>query len=464
MSFNSNNRIPTLFLCIAGATACLAQPEVDRFTDRERALLHRITKLEERLAALENRTAKPVATSPASQPVASQPVESASSGSRPPVKKESNLPDWLKDTTINAYFDGYYMWNTHRPLGRVNLLRAYDVTATNFSINQTGLIIERTPAPDAGRQWGYRLDLMYGQATETLQGGAQNEPRPQVYRPVFQAYGTYVVPVGKGLTVDFGKWASALGFENNYTKDQINYSRSYFFNFLPFYHMGFRTSYNLSDNVSLGYWLVNGANQTEDFNGFKSQLAEVILKTRKNFSWTLNYYAGKEQRDVAPVLNPGIPPILSQPGLSITPIFPIPRGRLHVMDTYAALSVTDKLTLAGEFDHVINRVKTNSPAQGITGGAAYLKYQFAPRFYFGQRYVRFNDRAGLFSGTKQSLNDITSTFAFRPADGFETRLEYRRDFSSAPFFLTSDPGRLKKDQNTITLGLLWSFGGKQGIW
>src|SRR5437016_1418192 len=80
-------------------------------------------------------------------------------------------------------------------------------------------------APDAGkgRRAGLRFDLMYGQATETLQGSAQNEPRPQVYRPVFQAYGSYVFPLGSGLQVDFGKFASALGVENNYTKDQINY-------------------------------------------------------------------------------------------------------------------------------------------------------------------------------------------------------------------------------------------------
>ncbi len=70
---------------------------------------------------------------------------------------------------------------------------------------------------------------MFGQATETLQGGAHNEPRPQVYRNIFQAYGTYVVPLGSGLTVDLGKWASALGYENNYTKDQLNYSRSFYF-------------------------------------------------------------------------------------------------------------------------------------------------------------------------------------------------------------------------------------------
>jgi hypothetical protein len=64
-----------------------------------------------------------------------------------------------------------------------------------------------------------------------------------VYRNIFQAYGTYVLPLGGGLTVDFGKWASSLGAEGNYTKDQMNYSRSYWFDFLPFYHMGARLNY-----------------------------------------------------------------------------------------------------------------------------------------------------------------------------------------------------------------------------
>ena len=136
---------------------------------------------------------------------------------------------------------------------------------------------------------------MYGQATETLQGGAQNEPRPQTYRPLFQAYGTYVFPVGTGLSVDFGKFASALGYEGNYTKDQINYSRAYWFNFLPFYHMGFRTTYAVNDKLSVTNWLVNGANQTEDFNGFKSTAFLVNIKPTSKISWNLNYYVGQER-------------------------------------------------------------------------------------------------------------------------------------------------------------------------
>jgi hypothetical protein len=82
--------------------------------------------------------------------------------------------------------------------------------------------------------------------------------------------------------------------------------------------------------------------------------------------------------------------------------------------------------------------------------------------YFGQRYVRFNDVAGLFSGTAQNLNDLTSTIAFRPQEGFEARFEYRRDFSNVPFFFGRFPGDLLNAQDTLTVGLLWWFGGKQG--
>ena len=36
-----------------------------------------------------------------------------------------------------------------------------------------------------------------------------NENRPDLYRNIFQAYGRYVARIGKGLTIDFGKWASS---------------------------------------------------------------------------------------------------------------------------------------------------------------------------------------------------------------------------------------------------------------
>ena len=419
--------------CVFLATLTPLYAQSSAVTSREEELLERIRRLEERLAAIENREP------PGSSPVPPASVTPSGANTMP---EPSPL---LGGTTINLSFDGYYGYNFNKPVGRVNLLRAYDVTSNNLSINQAGLIIERTPDADAGRRFGLRLDLMYGQATETLQGGAQNEPRPQVYRPVFQAYGTYLFPVGKGLSVDFGKFASALGYEGNYSKDQINYSRAYWFNFLPFYHMGFRTTYAINDRVGITNWLVNGANQTEDFNGFKSTAFLINIRPTSKISWNVNYYFGQEHRDLPPDL-------------------PVPNGRLQVFDTYAAWSATKKLLLVGEFDTVISRRFENDPPTRATGGAAYLRYQLTPKFSLGTRFEVLKDRGGIYSGASQTLKETTLTATYQIAGGFQTRWEYRRDFSNSPFFLTNTPGQLKKEQNTATLGLIWWFGGKEGSW
>jgi hypothetical protein len=372
--------------------------------------------------------------------------------------------DFFRDMTFNVTVDGYYSYNFNKPVGRINLLRAYDVSHNSFSLNQAAVVIERAPNPAAGRRFGVRLDLQYGQATETVQGSAANELRPQVYRPVWQAYGTYVAPVGNGLTVDFGKFAGSLGYETNYTKDNFNYSRAYFFNFLPFYHFGFRAKYPVNDKLAVMYHLINGAQQSEDFNHFKSQHVALILTPTKRVTWQVNYYAGREQRDVAANLNPTFPSLPTQPGLPTEIIRPAPRGRFHVLDTYATFNVTDNLTFAGEVDYVINRVDEFSAPSRVTGGAAYARYQFTPTFAIAARGEYMSDRGGLFSGLTQALKETTLTADFRLADGFLLRGEWRRDFSNQEFFLTDTPGIRKSEQNTATVGLIWWFGRKQGGW
>lgn len=396
--------------------------------------------------------------------IATSTVQQATAPSQTLTADDRSVLDFFRGTTFNLTMDGYYGYNFNRPVGGVNLLRAYDVSSNSFSLNQAALIIERAPDVEAGRRFGARLDLMFGQATETVQGNPGNEPRPQVYRNIWQAYGTYVAPIGKGLTVDFGKFAGSLGYETNYTKDNFNYSRAYFFNYLPFYHFGFRTTYAFNDKFTATHWLVNGANQSEDFNGFKSQAVLLTIKPTNRVTLQTNYYVGKEQRDRNPALNPGFAPLPTQPGLSTDVIQPVPEGRFHVLDAYATFNVTDKLTLALEGDFVVNRVQENSAPSRVTGGAAYARYQFTPKFALAGRAEYLSDRGGLFSGVTQALKEHTLTAEYKLADGFLMRGEYRRDYSNQPFFLTERTGFLKKEQSTATLGLVWWFGRKQGSW
>jgi hypothetical protein len=398
-----------------------------------------------------------------------QPASQAQTPVQPTLlPKDRASLDFLNGTTINLSLDTYYEYNFNQPVGRVNLLRAYDVLSNEFSLSQASVIVEHAPDVDAGRRWGGRLDLQFGQASDTTQGNPNNEPRPDIYRNIFQAYGTYVLPVHKGITMDVGKWASSLGMEGNYAKDQMNYTRSFWFNFLPFYHMGLRTSVPLTDSFSVNYWLVNGANQTEATNGFKDELFGFNARPKASINWTMNYYLGQEHPDRATATNCG--PVPVQPGLCFTAINPAPNGHTNILDTYATWKTTPKLTLGLEGDYLIQRLWQNaapgesSAPSHTDGGAAYVQYQFSPKFALAARAEYMSDRGGLFSGITQALKENTVTFDYRVADGFLMRYEWRRDFSNQGSFYTNVQGVLSKDQNTAALGLLWWWGQKEGSW
>jgi hypothetical protein len=440
-------------------------------TPLERQLLERIERLEQRIAALE---AKNAASAPSQsrlgtdQAVGARSVKEAVQNPAPSAPAstppDSGLPGILAGTTFNGYLDTYYAWNFNDPVARVNLLRAYDVSSNAFSLNQADLVIENAPDLEKGKRWGFRLDFQYGQATETLQGNAANELRPDVYRAVFQAYGTYIFPVGSGLTVDFGKWASSLGYENNYTKDQMNYSRSFWFNFLPFYHMGVRANYKLNSILGVNYWIVNGTQQTEPTNGYKDEMFGLVVQPHKTLNWTINYYLGQEHPNV--IFNPPNPPP-GLPTLQGTPIEPIPnapQGKLHIFDSYATWTPLNNLTFGLEGDYEIERLETNSAPSHADGGAGYARYQLTPRIALATRAEYLSDRGGLFSGVTQALKENTFTLQYKLADGFMTMWEWRRDYTNRPYFLTDTLGILKREQNTATMGLMWWFGQKQGPW
>ena len=415
-----------------------------------------VQQLQARVAELETRVPPPPPAAPVSAPavaVASPP---------PPPAAPAGVPDSWHGTTFNFLFDGYYGVNSNNPIGRVNLLRAYDVSSNAVSLNQADIVIENAPDPDNGKRFGARLDLQFGQATATLQGNSVNEPRPDIYRNIFQAYGTYVI--NKRLTVDLGKFASSLGIENNYSQDQLNYSRSFWFNFLPFYHMGLRAAYKVSDALTVNYWVVNGTNQIEPFNGYKDEFFGLTIQPKKSVSWNVNYYLGQEHPDVVFLPNSTNTNLPTEQGLPFEPIQPAPNGKLHIIDSYVTWQASPKLTFALEGDYVIERLWTYSPPSHTDGGAAYTRYQISPKVAIGGRVEYLSDRGGLFSGATQALKETTLTLEQKIAEGFLVREEWRRDFSNHPFFLTDALGVLKKEQNTATIGLVWWFGPKQGAW
>ncbi|MGA7557348.1 MAG: porin [Terriglobales bacterium] len=467
----------SLCLCAALLNAQSTLPDKTVQPQTTQTLQERVTQLESEVTELKSlvmqmQSGSPVpalqerpATGTSSVPSSANTEELTSEDAA--RDKDRATLGFLRDTTISLGLDSYYEYNFNQPVGRVNLLRAYDVLSNNFSLNQASVIFDHPPEVAAGRRWGGRLDLQFGQATDSTQGNPSNEPRPDIYRNIFQAYGTYIFPVGKGLDVDFGKWSSSLGVEGNYTKDQMNYSRSFWFSFLPYYHMGLRATYPVNDRFSLNYWVINGTNQAEATNGFKDELFGFTAKPQKNLTWTVNYYYGQDHPNRAPATDCG--PIPVQPGLCFVAIRPAPNGRTNIFDSYATWQATPKLILQVEADYEIERLWRNStPGESstpteVSGGAAYVHYQLNKKLALAARSEYMSD-GGLFSGIHQDLKEATVTFDYNLGDGFLTRYEWRRDFSNQPSFLTDVQGALAKQQSTATVGLIWWWGRKEGAW
>jgi hypothetical protein len=219
--------IAILLPCVLTAQDKIEAPSAADLAKQIAGLNAVIEKLERRVDELESRLSSAAAAeAPATKPGA-QKEEAAELPTKQAAAPEPNVvSNFLRGTSVNFMVDGYYGYNFNYPIGRVNRLRAYDVLSNAFSLNQADAVFENAPDLKNGKRWGLRLDLQFGQATETLQANAANEPRPEIYRNIFQAYGTYIVPVGSGLTLDFGKFASSLGMEGNFTQDDMNYSRS----------------------------------------------------------------------------------------------------------------------------------------------------------------------------------------------------------------------------------------------
>ncbi len=453
---------------------------IDHLTQEVEELKALVRQLQSQLAAQPARTSgaagapapavasgAPAAPSPNTANVAaSAPASAGPAPANAAAASGGVVGDLLHGVTINAMLDGYYEYNTDNPIGRVNYLRAYDVSSNSFSLNQADLILESAPDLSSGKREGFRIDLQYGQATSTLQGNPANELRPEVYRNIFQAYGTYVFPLGAGLTVDFGKWASSLGMEGNYTKDQLNYSRSFWFDYLPFYHMGVRAKYAVNDQLALNLWITNGTDQTEAFNNYKDQMAGFVLTPSPDLNWTVNFYNGQEHPDVVYLTNPGPgqTKLPNQQGTYILPIANPPTGKLDILDSYVSWQVTKALTLAAEADYVQDRLYSYSSPEHVAGGALYGGYQLTPAMAVALRLEYLADVGGLYTGVTQYLREGTFTVDYKLASDFLMRGEFRRDQSNQHYFLSNALGVLDSSQQTIGLGLVWWFGQKQGVW
>jgi len=370
-------------------------------------------------------------STPAAAPVTAAVAAAASSAQ---AASQDGFVNFFRKTEIAGTADMYYHYNFNKPpTGSFTPLRNFDSQHNQFSFALVELALIKPPTSDD--RVGFRFDFDYGPVTawvHSAEPGGSNVG-PDVFQHVQQAYISYLAPVGKGLTVDIGKFVTHNGAEVIEAKDNWNYSRSLLFAWaIPYYHMGVRVGYAPNDKVSLMGAVLNGWNNVTDNNSAKTYGAEAIVKPVAPLSIVLNYTGGPEQTDNSDDWR-------------------------HLFDTTLTYTVNPKVSVMGNYDYGRDKVgRSDATWQGI---ALYAKAQPTPVFALIPRFEYYDDSdAGFTTGTAQKVKEFTLTAECKHTQGLIMRLEYRRDWSDVDSF--EKGGKPRDNQNTFSVGFIYAFSTK----
>jgi hypothetical protein len=285
---------------------------------------------------------------------------------------------------------------------------------------------------------GFRLDAGVG---DTADAYRDSDPASTRYPTssrwlsfVQQAFVTVVVPAGRGVAIDVGKFGTPVGLEDNETRKNWNYSRGLLFTLAePTYHTGIRATAAVTDQLALSAFWLNGWN-TNLLAGSGMRSGAVAASWRGPGDWdaSIVYAAGLERPQ--------------------SRLWEEALGFRHELDLSVVHTLTPQLSLAATLDYGIDDAQRGGSWWGIGG---YARWRPLEWFALNARGEHFADRDGFMTGVAQRLVEATLTLEVTKHVGRVTlvgRAEVRRDQSNDRVFRAAD-GQGLTHQDTVTVGL-----------
>jgi hypothetical protein len=246
-----------------------------------------------------------------------------------------------------------------------------------FILDQVDLTLERLVDATKGKfDIGFRVEAYYGRdAVFTHSNGILDNTNKDgsgedQQLDLEQAYLTFAIPVGSGLTVKAGKFDTLLGYETINPTSNAFYTHSYLFSYaVPFTQTGVLGSYTLNDQWAVTAGITRGWNQsTSDNNGEPDFLGQAVWTFSSAWTLTGNLSVGpqafKDNKDYFVV-----PEIISQ------------------------YKVSDALSLNGDFVYGF----ANNIAQWA-GAAGYVDYTLNKQLTPNLRVEFYHDGHGATTG------------------------------------------------------------------
>src|ERR1700737_3608525 len=293
-------------------------------TERERALLERIERLERRLADVESgkpAAAAPIPTAPAlpsapgqvSGAGAGDPAIPPSNGTSPTGKPKAAEPfafadfTWLtgnsrqKDYPLDTKvftgefrLDTNYTYSLNHPNDNTIGGSSEIFRSGEFQLTQLGI--------GGDFHWDNvrgRLLTQFGMYSQTTPRNDASTGRGQwnldnAYRYVSEAYGGYHFDKMYGINVDAGIFMSYIGLFSYYQFDNWAYQPSYVSSNTPWFFNGIRVQFYPSEKLKIEPWFINGWQSYGKFNKAPGVGGQILWRPNGSVSMVLNNYWGRD--------------------------------------------------------------------------------------------------------------------------------------------------------------------------
>jgi len=374
-----------------------------------------------------------------------------------PATPESQPKTYLEELMLWGYVENSYVFNLG-DAGRhkTNALRFYDADE-GYTFNAAEISVRKDSTE--AHPFGFGVVITGGVDSQknhslgifrSLDDGPPNfRNTPKV--DLAEAYASYRIPIGEGLTLKAGKWATLIGYEVYENPKNLNFSRSFLYTLgTPYFHTGLLATYPVTSWLSVTAGFTNGWDNADNNNGHLRPTGSFSFTPTKTITASVNWLVGPEQNRN---LDGG-------------------RGNArYVVDNSVVYTGIDKLTLAVNFDIAGEEREPTLVAAGVAdthanwgGVAGYASYQWIEAVRTAIRLEYFKDADGVRNGIRppgQELNlfEITATAEYKIWRGLMVRLEYRRDAADHKVFNVRNPGPepTSSTQDTITSALSYVF-------
>src|SRR6266567_8477396 len=253
-----------------------------------------------------------------------------------PATPEGETKAYLEELMLYGYVENSFVWNL-RTVGRgdVNELRFYDHD-NGYTFNAAELSLKKDPSERY--RLGYGVVVTAGldsQKNHSLGIFRDRDDQGPFFRntekfDLPEAYVSFLVPVGNGLTLKAGKWATLIGYEVYESPKNLNFSRDFLYTIgTPYTHTGALATYPFVKWLTVTLGFTKGWDNADNNNGYLRAIGQIAFTPSDKFSITTSFHVGPEQN----------------------------RNQMHgginnrwVVDTTILYTGVDKLTLAANFD------------------------------------------------------------------------------------------------------------------